>query len=195
MAVFVVVDPGAAGVPARFGAGLEEAGAFGDVGEGAIAVVVVEDVLPVVGDEEIVVAIVIVVADAAGLSPASADVEAGTFGDIGESAVAIIFEEAAVGFFALGESLEAPPVHKEDVEPAIVVVVIEGEAAASGFEKIFVFTDAAEDGFDVEARAFDDIDEGNAEGCTFNGGFRTGRRRSGLGVVAALDGTDFWFGR
>src|SRR5580658_8668387 len=98
VAVFVVVDPGAAGVPARFGAGLQEAGAFGDVGEGAVAVVVIENVLAVVGDEEVVIAIVVVVADAAGLSPAGADVEAGTLGDIGESAVAIIFEKVAMRF-------------------------------------------------------------------------------------------------
>src|SRR5271169_422926 len=101
MAVFVVVDPGAAGVPACFGARLEEAGTLGDVGEGAVAVVVIENVLAVVGDEEVVEAVVVVVADAAGLSPAGADVEAGTFGYIGEGAVAIVFEESAMRFLAL----------------------------------------------------------------------------------------------
>src|SRR5271156_6455859 len=133
MAVFVVVDPGAACVPARFGAGLEEAGAFGDVGEGAVTIVVVESVLAVVSDEEVVVAIVVVVADAAGLSPAGADVEAGTFGDIGEGAVAIIFEQTAMRLVALGETFEAPAIHEKYVEPAIVVVVVEGQAAAGGF--------------------------------------------------------------
>ena len=195
MAVFVVVDPGAAGVPARFGAGLEEAGAFGDVGEGAVAIVVIENVLAVVGDEEIVVAVVVVVADAAGLSPAGADVEAGTFGDIGEGAVAIIFEEAAMRLFALRETLEAPAVDEEEIEPAVVVVVVEGQAAAGGFEKIFIFADAAENGFDVEAGAFDDIDEADAERRAFDGRFWAGRRRSGLGVVAAFGGADFWFRR
>src|SRR5580704_800461 len=133
MAVLVVVDPGAAGVPARFWAGLEEARALGDVGEGAIAVVVVENVLAVVGDEEIVVAVVVVVTDAAGLSPTGADVEAGTFGYIGEGAVAIIFEETAMRFLAFRETFQAPAVDEEEVEPAVVVVVVEGEAAASGF--------------------------------------------------------------
>src|SRR5580693_7649863 len=110
MAVFVIVNPGAAGIPARFGAGLEEAGAFGDVGEGAVAIVVIQNVLAVVGDEEIIVAVVVVVADAAGLAPAGTGVEAGTFGDIGEGAVAIIFEETAMRFFAFRESFEAPAV-------------------------------------------------------------------------------------
>jgi hypothetical protein len=98
-------------------------------------------------------------------------------------------------FLALGETLEAPAIDKEEVEPAVVVIVVEGEAAAGGFEKIFVFADAAEDGFDVEARAFDDIDEGDAEWSAFDGGFRPWRRRCGLGVVAAFDGANLWFRR
>src|SRR5580698_7079952 len=122
MAVFVVVNPGAAGVPARFGAGLDEAGAFGDVGEGAVAIVVIENVLAVVGDEEIVVAVIVVVADAAGLSPAGADVKTRTIGDIGEGYVEIILEEAAMRFFAFREALEAPAVDHKNVKPAIVVV-------------------------------------------------------------------------
>ena len=68
VAVLVVVEEGAAGVPAQ--AVLEEAGLFGDVGEGAVAVVAVEGVLAVVADEEVVPAVVVVVADAAGLAPA-----------------------------------------------------------------------------------------------------------------------------
>jgi hypothetical protein len=70
VAVAVVVDEGAAGVPANLRAGLDQAGLLGDVGEGAVAVVAIERVLAVVGDEEIVVAVVVVVADAAGLAPA-----------------------------------------------------------------------------------------------------------------------------
>ena len=93
MAVAVVVEEGAAGVPT--GGGLEEAGFGGDVGEGAVAVVAVEDVLAVVGDEEVVPAVVVVVADAAALSPAAAG-EAGFSGDVGEGAVAVVLEEMAV---------------------------------------------------------------------------------------------------
>ena len=195
MAVSVIVDPGAASVPARFRAGLEQAGAFRDIGERAVAIVVIENVLAVVGDEEIVIAVVVVVADAAGLSPAGADVEAGTFGDIGEGAVAIVFEETAMRFLAFGKTLEAPAIDEEEIEPAVVVIVVEGEAAAGGFEEIFVFADAAENGFNVEAGTFDDVDERDAERRAFDGGFRTGRRRSGFGVVAAFGGTDFWFRR
>ena len=71
VAVLVVVEKGAAGVPAQSWF-CGQAGLRGDVGEGAVAVVAVEDVLAVVADEEIVPAIVVVVADAAALAPAGA---------------------------------------------------------------------------------------------------------------------------
>ncbi len=54
-----------------------EAGLGGDVGEGAVAVVAVEDILAVVADEEIVEAVVVVVADAAALAPAGCVLESG----------------------------------------------------------------------------------------------------------------------
>ena len=47
---------------------MREAGFAGDVGEGAIAVVVEEDDLSPEGDEEVVEAVVVVVADADSLS-------------------------------------------------------------------------------------------------------------------------------
>ena len=94
--------------------------------------------MSVVSDEEIVVAVVVVVADAAGLSPAGAKFQAGAFGDVGKCAVAIVLEQMAVGLVALGETLEPPAIYEEDVEPAIVVIVVEGQAAAGGFQKIFV---------------------------------------------------------
>ena len=68
VAVLVVVEKGAAGVPAQ--SVLEEAGFFGDISERAVAIVAEERILPVVADEEIVPAIVVVVANAAGLAPA-----------------------------------------------------------------------------------------------------------------------------
>ena len=67
-AVAVVVEKGAAGAEAV--AWLEQAGLRGDIGEGAVAVVAVEAVLAVVGDEEVFEAIVVVVADADADGPA-----------------------------------------------------------------------------------------------------------------------------
>ena len=99
-----------------------DAGLRADIGEGAIAVVVVEDVLAPVGDEQIVVAVVVVVADADALSPAGVD-ESGFGGDVGEGAVAIVFEEMVGGLLSGGKAFEARAVDEEDVQPAVVVVV------------------------------------------------------------------------
>ena len=44
-----------------------------------------------------------------------------------------------------------------------MVVVEEGDAAASGFEQIFILVLAAEDGFGVQAGLLSNVDERNAE--------------------------------
>ena len=125
----------------------------GDVGEGAVAVVAVEGVLAVVGDEEVVPAVVVVVADADALPPAGAG-EAGFDGDVGEGAVAVVFEEmAGRRSWPFGEAFEAGAVDEEDVEPVVVVVVVEGDSAAGGFEEVFVLVLASVDGAGVEAGA------------------------------------------
>ncbi len=76
MAVAIIIDKCAAGIPARFRAGLQQARFFGHIGKRAIAIIVVERILAVVGDEQIVVAVVIVIAHAAGLAPAGAMLQA-----------------------------------------------------------------------------------------------------------------------
>ena len=88
--VAIVVDEGAACVPAR--AFARHAGLLADVGERAVAVVVVQNILAEVGDEQIVPSVVVVVADANALSPAGVR-DAGLRGHVGEGAVAIVAEE------------------------------------------------------------------------------------------------------
>ena len=90
------------------------------------------------------------------------------------------------GSCAFGESLQTPAVHEEQIQPAIVVVVVEGEAAASGFEQIFVVTFPAVDGLDVEPGLLHDVDEADAQRRAFNRRLGTRRRRRGLRVVASL---------
>src|SRR2546425_10566760 len=159
-AVAVVVHEGAAGVPAL--AIACDAGLGADVGEGAIAVVVVETVFAEVGDEEVVEAVVVVIADANALSPAGMN-EAGFDGDIGEGGVAIVFEEAIGGRAARRKTFEASAGDEKNVEPAVVVVVVEGDAAAGGFEQIFVFVFATENCFGVEAGFAGDVEKADAE--------------------------------
>ena len=61
-----------------------------------VALVVVEAVVAVSGDVEVVVAVVVVVADAGALSPAGVG-EAGFGGDIGECAIVVVMKEVAGG--------------------------------------------------------------------------------------------------
>ncbi len=160
MAVAIVVDESAAGVPAL--AIARDAGFFADVSESAVAVVMIENIFSEVGNEEIVETVVIIVADARALSPAGME-QAGFGGNVGESAVAIIFEEMIGGFLASGKTFKARAVDEENIQPAVVVVIIEGDAAAGGFEEILVLVFAAEDGFGVEAGLPCDVKEGNAK--------------------------------
>ncbi len=67
------------------------------------------------------------------------------------------------GFLPGGETFEAPAVDEKNVQPAVVVIIVERDAAAGGFEKIFILVLAAENGFGVEAGCARDVEEGNAE--------------------------------
>ncbi len=148
VAVAVVVDECAARVPAR--AFARHAGFLADIGESAVAVVVIENVLAEVGDEQIVPAIVVVVADANALSPAGVR-DAGLRGHVGESAVAIIAKKMRSRLAAGGKAFQPRAVHEKNIEPAVVVVIVEGDAAARGFQQIFVFVLAAENCFRIQS--------------------------------------------
>ena len=76
MPVTVIIHPGAARIPTYFRPGLDQACAFRHVRKRSVAMVVIQRVLAVVGDEQIVIAIVIVIADAAGLSPSRPKLQA-----------------------------------------------------------------------------------------------------------------------
>src|ERR1700722_4865131 len=134
MAVAVVVDERAAVAPGLAGTG--DACLFAYVGESAVAVVVIEDVFSVVRDVEIFLAIVVVVADTNALAPAGMG-EAGFLGDVGETAVVIVVIQMTSGGFLGGSRIEAGAVSDENVGPAVVVVVENGDAGAGGFKDVF----------------------------------------------------------
>ena len=84
-AVAVEVDERAPCIPAR--ARQRESGPARDIAKGAVTVVAIQNLIAVVGDEEIDVAVVVVVAGADALSPApAADSRLG--GDVGEGPIA-----------------------------------------------------------------------------------------------------------
>jgi hypothetical protein len=100
-------------------------------------------------------------------------------GDVGEGAVAIIFVQAIGGLLARGKAFEARAVHPKNIEPAIVVVIVESDATTGGLRQIFVFMLAAKNRFGVEASFLRNVDEVDAE----RRGGRGLRRRFGAGVL------------
>src|SRR5579863_1634565 len=137
-AIVVYVDPRRGHRPQRaiFGIGLAQSGFRGDVGKRAVAIVVVKSVAVDAGDEDVFVAIVVVVANGHANVVASAR-QSGFFGDVGEVAVAVVFEET-VGVFwrILVERFDVGSVSKEDVEFAVIVVIKNGHPAGHGFGRM-----------------------------------------------------------
>ena len=84
-------------------------------------------------------------------------------GDIGKGAVAIVLEQVRYRFLSGGKAFQPRAVDQKNVQPAVVVVVIKRHAAAGGFQQIFIFVLAAEDGFRIEARGPAHVDKRNAE--------------------------------
>src|SRR5713226_3897743 len=101
--------------------------------------------------------------------------QAGFGGDIGKSTVAVVLEEMRSGFLSSRKTFEAPAVDEKNVQPAVVVVIVESDATAGGFEKILVFVLAAEDGSGVKSGFTRDIQKGDAQivcKCGVTGLFR-----------------------
>ena len=124
--------------------GLHETHLARHITECTVPVVVVEDVLAIVGDKEVEIAVVVVVADADSLSPAMPD-QPSLLGDVGKGSVSIVLIEVVGRLQALGKIFYSPAIDDEDVEPAIVVVVEESDSAPSRRQqKIFGSRDGDE---------------------------------------------------
>ena len=93
-------------------------------------------IAPVVRHEQIVVAVVVVVADAGALAPSPLIAQACRAGDVLESAVAAVPVQVRPRLLALRKALERRAVDQEDVEPAVGVVVDQRDAGSGGLEQI-----------------------------------------------------------
>src|ERR1700760_318161 len=97
-----------------------------------------ETVFAVVGDVEIVVAVVVVIADAYTLAPAGY-VQSSSFGDVGECAVVVVvIKVAGVGRAVARIGVKHAAINEEDVGPAVVIVVEDGDTAAGGLEDVLL---------------------------------------------------------
>lgn len=119
-------------------------------------------------DEEISEAVVVIIAGADPLPP-SGECNAGFLSDVGESAVAIIVIEVAGGFLGLGEAFEGVAVDKENVGPAVVVIVDDGGASAGAFYDVLFDAFAAVFGASGEAGLGGDVYEMDLGGLRWSG--------------------------
>ena len=94
MAIAVVVDEAATRAPSM--RVVAQPGRLRHVSESAVAIVAVKQVLPPSGNEEVLEAVVVVVADADAAAPAVVH-QPGLLCDIGKAAVAVVVIEAVGG--------------------------------------------------------------------------------------------------
>ena len=58
-----------------------------------------------------------------------------------------------------GETVEASAIHQENIQPAVIVVIVECNAAAGRLQQIFVLVLASENRFDIKPRFASHVDE------------------------------------
>src|SRR5206468_12409292 len=133
-----------------------------DVVEGSVAAIVVETILAEVADQEIVVAVAVVVADACALSPA-ARAEPGPGRHVLERSVAFVAIETIGWRLVRWKSFERRAVDEEQIEPSVVVVIDERDAGPRRLEQVLVSRRSAEHGDVVEAGFAGDVDEREPE--------------------------------
>ena len=106
--------------------------------------IVVEPVLSVIGDVEIFPAVVVIVADTNALTPAGSD-ESRTFRHVRECSVMIVMIEVVRRRASCREAFQGRAIHKEDIRPAIVVVIEDGYACSRALQDVSAALFASED--------------------------------------------------
>src|SRR4030095_8936960 len=106
------------------------------VGKSPIAIIVVKDIVPPVGDQEVIKPVVVVIPDTYALSP-SRFRQSGLLCYIGERSVTIVSEKAVSRSWR-SCTLQGLAIHEKNVLPAVVVIVKEGCTTTGRFKDIFV---------------------------------------------------------
>jgi hypothetical protein len=135
VSVAVVVEECASAAPAAGRIG--QTRRTGHVRERSVTVVAVEDVLAPAGDEQIVEAIIVIVAHTYAASPARLQ-QACPLGYIREAAVPVVFEEPIAG--ARGSVGEASPGEQKNIEPAVVVKVEKCATTTESFDDVMFWS-------------------------------------------------------
>ncbi len=94
----------------------------------------IQNVVPEVTYKQVVETVIVVVTHAATLSPSRVS-QTGLGGYIGESSITIVAKQVAGGVSIAYGRIKAGSIYKEDVKPAVVVVVEPSHATAHFFEE------------------------------------------------------------
>ncbi len=156
MAIAVIIYKSAAGGPADIV--MPKASLARDVCEGAIAIVVEENVMSPEGDEQVDEAIVVVVTGADSLSPAD-EAYTGFLGNVCECPIVVVAVEVAGRFLALGKTFQAAAVDQENIGPAVVVEIKRSSPAAGGFYNVALGLVASVFSFGIQTGVFGEVDE------------------------------------
>jgi hypothetical protein len=127
-AVVVIIEPDRACRPAGRG----DTRLSAHIGEGAVAIIVIQDATAVAGDEQVRKAIAVIVSYGDALRIASS-ADAGLFGDVRKSTVAVVLIKGVAQRRIGIVEVAFPAVDQEDVHPAVVVVIEKSAARAHGF--------------------------------------------------------------
>src|SRR3569623_1473181 len=162
MAVAIVVQKAAAGAPTAFR--LLQARLFRNVGESSISVVVDKNVVSPESAEEVVPAVVFVIAHAKPSLPSTA-ADARLIRDVCEGPVSIVLEEVGRGCGPGGPlRVEPAAVCEIDVEPANDVVLENRDAAPFRLDDHAFMFNTAPDIWNCESRLFRHINELHGRG-------------------------------
>src|SRR5580704_13084889 len=119
-AVAIVIAERSSSGPAAVG----DAGLFGNIGEGAIAVVAVKNISAEAGDVQIRPTVIVVIADGAAHGETGSG-EASLGGDVGERSVVIVAIKSAEAALFLDGHVNRRSIGEIDVRPSIAVVIHE----------------------------------------------------------------------
>src|SRR5206468_9325568 len=116
-------------------------------------IVMVEPVLSVIGNVQIVPAVILVIADADALAPPGR-LQASVHCDVNKRAVVIITIEVIGGRSCTRYAFERGDVHDENIWPAVIVVIENCNPGAGRLDNVLLGIYAAEDGGHGESSFF-----------------------------------------
>src|SRR5260370_4982024 len=134
MTIAVVIQKSTSGSPShrpRF----PESGLLGHIRKSAVAIIAVEAILSVIGTEDVVEAVIVVIGDTHTVCPTHGS-ESCLIGHIRKRSVAIILIEAIGRFGRI--ALQPPAGKQQDIHPSVVVVINESATAPVRLHNVFL---------------------------------------------------------